>query len=73
MKIKIDLKIFLIMFIFLITNQFKIYWIFMFFVLIHELAHLLAGILLGLKPEKLEIMPLRSVYYISSKSKKGIK
>ena len=67
MKIKIDLKIFLIMILFLLTNQFGIYWIFMFFILIHELAHLLAGVLLGLKPKKMEIMPLRSIDYISSK------
>ena len=29
----------------------------MFFAILHELGHLLAGILLGMKPEKLEIMP----------------
>lgn len=53
MKIKVDLKIFLIMLLFLITNQFRIYWLFMAFILIHELAHLLAGVLLGLKPRKI--------------------
>lgn len=64
MKIKIDLKIFIIMAIFLVTNQIRIYWLFMIFILIHELAHLLAGLLLGLKAEKMEIMPLRSIYYL---------
>lgn len=63
MKIKIDLKIFLIMILFLLTNQFRIYWILMFFMLIHELTHLLTGIILGLKPKKMEIMPLRSIHY----------
>ena len=29
----------------------------MFFALIHELGHLLAGLLLGMKPEKIELMP----------------
>lgn len=61
MKIKVDLKIFLIIVLFIITRQLEIYSIFMIFIFIHELAHLLAGVLCGLKPEKLEIMPVRNI------------
>ncbi len=57
MKIRIHLKIFIFILIFLITNQIKIYGILMLFALIHELGHMLVGILLGFKPTKLEVMP----------------
>lgn len=57
MRFKIDLKIFLLFIIFYITKQIEIYAILMFFAFIHELGHLLAGILLGMRPEKIEIMP----------------
>lgn len=57
MRIRIHLKIFIFILIFLLTNQIKIYGILMLFALIHELGHMLVGILLGFKPEKLEIMP----------------
>ena len=58
MRIRIDLKIFLIMFIFILTNQIQIYMLIMLFALIHELGHLLSGIILKLKPEKIEIIPV---------------
>lgn len=57
MRIRINLKIFIFILIFLLTNQIKIYGILMLFALIHELGHMLVGILLGFKPVKLEIMP----------------
>lgn len=57
MKIRIDLKIFVFVLIFIFTHQIKLYAIMMLFALIHELGHLLAGILLKFKPCKLEIMP----------------
>lgn len=57
MRIRIHLKIFIFVLIFLVTNQIKIYGILMLFALIHELGHMLVGILLGFKPTKLEIMP----------------
>ena len=57
MRIRINLKIFIFILIFLLTNQIKIYGILMLFALIHELGHLFIGILLGFKPTKLEIMP----------------
>ena len=58
MKFRIDLKIFLFVLLFFITNQIKIYAMIMVFAIIHELGHLLAGILLGMQPDKLEINPL---------------
>ena len=57
MRFRIDLKIFIFLFIFFLTQQIKIYSIIMFFAIIHELGHLLAGILLGMKAEKMELMP----------------
>ena len=45
------------MILFYFTKQIEVYAMIMFFAIIHELGHLLAGILLGMKPEKLEIMP----------------
>ena len=57
MRFRIDLKIFILVILFLITNQIKIYAMIMLFAIIHEFGHLLAGILLGMKPEKIEIKP----------------
>lgn len=57
MRIRINLKIFIFILVFLLTNQIKIYGILLLFALIHELGHMLVGILLGFKPVKLEIMP----------------
>lgn len=57
MKFKIDLKIFLFIIIFYITKQIELYAILMLFAFVHELGHLLAGLCLGMKPEKIEIMP----------------
>ena len=58
MKIRLHLKIFIFIVIFILTRQIKIYGILMFFALLHELGHMLAGIILGFKPYSLEIMPL---------------
>ena len=57
MRSKIDLKIFLFLIIFYFTKQIHIYALIMIFAFIHELGHLLAGVLCGMKPEKLEIKP----------------
>lgn len=57
MRIRIDLKIFIFTLLFILTHQIKIYGIIMFFAFLHELGHLLVGIILKFKPEKLEIMP----------------
>lgn len=58
MKFKIDLKIFLITFLFFMTSQIKIYIIMMICAILHESGHLIMGIILGMKPEKLEIIPI---------------
>ena len=57
MQIKIDLKIFAIILIFLITQNIGIYTILMFYALIHELGHLLCGVCLGFKPKSISIIP----------------
>ena len=57
MKIRLHLKIFIFILIFILTNQIKIYGILMLFALIHELGHILMGLILGFKPASLEIMP----------------
>jgi stage IV sporulation protein FB len=58
MVFRIDLKIFLFLVLYYLTNQVEIYGIIMIFAIIHELCHLLAGILLGMKVKKVEIMPV---------------
>ena len=57
MRFRIDLKIFIFLIIFYFTRQIEIYSILMLFALIHELGHLLTGLLVGMQPEKLELMP----------------
>lgn len=57
MRFRIDLKIFIFIILFYFTKQIGLYAYIMLFAIIHELGHLLAGILLGMKPEKLELMP----------------
>lgn len=57
MRFRIDLKIFLIILLFYFTKQIEIYAMIMFFAIVHELGHLISGLLLGMKPEKIEIMP----------------
>lgn len=57
MRFRIDLKIFLFAILFYFTKQIKLYAFIMIFALIHELGHLLCGLLMGMKPEKIEIMP----------------
>ena len=58
MRFRIDLKIFAFIIIFIITRQIEIYTVMLFFAIIHELSHMLVGIMLGFKPEKIELNPL---------------
>ena len=58
MSIKLNLNIFLFLILFLITNQIEIYSLVMLFALIHEIGHLLCGILLEFQAENFKIMPL---------------
>ena len=57
MNIKISLKIFLFAIIFYITRQIELYALLMLFAFIHELGHLICGIVLGLKPKSVSVMP----------------
>ena len=50
LKIRLHLKIFVFIAIFILTRQIKEYGILMLFALLHELGHMLAGICLGFKP-----------------------
>lgn len=55
MHIKIDFKIFVFVILFCLTKQIEIYILLMIFAILHELGHLLAGIILNLKPKRIEI------------------
>lgn len=58
MKIKINLNIFLFLILFFLTNQLEVYTLVMAFALIHELSHLVCGMILGFKADTLKVMPL---------------
>lgn len=57
MQIKVNLQIFIFIIVCYLTKQLEIYAILMLLAFLHECGHLLAGILLKLKPKKLEINP----------------
>ena len=58
MQVKINLRIFIFMAIFLITRQIEIYGLLMLFAFLHELGHLFTGVCLGFKPQNLCINPM---------------
>ena len=57
MRLRIDLKILFFLILFYFTKQINIYLIIMFFSFIHELGHLIIGLILKMKLEKLEVLP----------------
>ncbi len=57
MKIKVNIQIFAIIIILLLTKQIEMYSWLMLFAFIHEIAHMCVGMALKLKPEMLEIEP----------------
>ena len=57
MRFRLDLKIFLFLILFYFTKQIDIYIVMIIFAIIHELGHLIFGIILGLRPEKMDLMP----------------
>lgn len=57
MKFRIDLKIFLFIILFYFTRQIQTYSMLMIFAIIHEFGHLIAGLIVGMKPEKMELKP----------------
>ena len=58
MVFRIDLKIFLFLILFYLTKQIEIYSVVMIFAIIHELSHLIAGILLNMKVKRVTLMPV---------------
>lgn len=58
MHLKLDLKIFLFLLLFVLTSQFEIYIVIMIFAIIHELGHLIAGLILGFKVEEIKLTPM---------------
>ena len=57
MRIRIDLKISIFIILFYLTKQLEIYLIIMLFAFLHELGHLITGIILKMKLEKFEVLP----------------
>ena len=57
MRIRIDLKIFIFLALFYFTHQLRIYLIIMLFSIIHEIGHIIVGLILKMKLEKIEIIP----------------
>ncbi len=58
MKIEINLKIFFIIILFFVFNHLDTYIIFLIFVIFHELAHLLWGVIIGGIPKSICLNPL---------------
>lgn len=58
MKIRLDLKIFILIILFYFTRQIGVYSLLMIFALLHEVGHMIAGLLLGFKPSTMSIMPV---------------
>lgn len=70
MQIKFDLKIFIVVLIFLLTRQLEIYCVIMLFAILHEMGHLVTGVLLGFKPRKIELLPVgvSACFYMNLKN-----
>ena len=58
MSIKLDFKIFLFLLLFLLTSQFEIYIVLFVFAILHEIGHLIAGMILKFEPEEIRITPV---------------
>ena len=56
-EVLINLEIIFFIIIFIFTNQIKIYAIFILFAFIHELSHLVVGLILGFRIRKIMMMP----------------
>ena len=57
MRFRIDLKILFFLICFYFTHQLNIYICIMLFAFLHEMGHLIMGIVLGFIPEKIEVIP----------------
>lgn len=69
MQVRINIKIFLIALLFILTGQSKFYAMCMAFLILHELGHLLIGVALGFEPKQFQIMPFRFFNLLSEKKK----
>lgn len=58
MKIEINLKIILLMILVFFLNKIEIYILFILFIIIHELFHMIVGMILGFSPKLLTLNPL---------------
>ena len=58
MKIEVNLKIILLVILFIFLNKIDTYILFIIFILCHEFSHMLMGIILGFKPKTLILNPL---------------
>lgn len=73
-QISINIEIILFIIIFIITKQINTYAIFIFFTLIHEIGHAIAGVCLGLKIKDFAIMPFGfKITFKNNKDKEKIK
>ena len=57
MRLRIDLKIFIFLIVFYFTKQITFYAFTMIFCILHELGHLVAGVILKFDINKIELMP----------------
>ena len=57
MKIEVNLKIIFVFLLFVFLKNVDTYIIFLIFIIIHELAHLITAMLIGAVPEKISINP----------------
>lgn len=66
MRIKIDLKIFIFILLFMFTKQSTVYLLLLTFAILHELGHFVIGLCLGLKMQTMKIMPMRGFDFVLS-------
>ena len=71
MKIEVDIKFILITILLCLFYNVRIYFLFLVFILLHELAHLIVGILFGLKIKMVNMNPFGvKIEFYSLKNKK---
>lgn len=58
LQIRFNLKVLVFVLFFCLTGELEIYILLMLFAFLHECGHILCGIILGFKPQKLDIMPV---------------
>ncbi len=72
MRIEINLKIFIIIILFILLHNLDTYIIFLIFIILHEFAHLLFGLLIGGRPKTICLNPLGiSLEFYSYKKEKS--